>query len=185
MKNNIRFNSDIFKEMILYITEKCENKEKFGNTHLNKILYYSDLFWYGEHGVPMSGEEYVKDRYGARAKHVLPVVRELKRDGFLKVKKVSFFDKQQKKPVLLKPVSYRFLNEDQMQHIDKFIDKLGNLTAKELADYAHEDISYKILEKNETIPYESVFFLKPTKLKNLTKEDIEWANSVIDEYEAD
>ncbi len=186
MKSNTplsMFSMAIFKEMILYITERCGDKETYAYTHLNKILYYSDLFWYGEYGTSLSGETYAKDKYGARATHMMTAENELRKEGYLKIKPVVFFKKSQKKPILLKSPSYKNLTKKQQMHIDQFINKLGGLTAMEVTDYAHKDISYSILKMKKPIPYESVFFLKPTKEEDLTEDDLKWAESAIQEYE--
>jgi len=176
-------NIEMLKEMVMYITEKCKMKDTFAYTHLNKILHYSDMFWYGEHGSSISGETYIKQKFGPISKHIKIVERLLKKDGFMDVKAIPFWNREQKKPISLKSYPYRLLTEQQKQHLNKFIDWLGNKTAAELREYAKTDLSYSILDKGSEIPYDSVYFLKQTKKEDITEDDLKWANEVIEEYE--
>src|SRR5437660_6974881 len=47
-----------YKELVLYICQKCATDQKFGATKLNKILYFSDFLAYAELGEPITGFEY-------------------------------------------------------------------------------------------------------------------------------
>ncbi len=44
-------------ELILYIADKCENDPHFGKTKLNKILFFSDMLYYGFFGNAITGVE--------------------------------------------------------------------------------------------------------------------------------
>ncbi len=172
---------EMLKEMVMYITENCHHKSTFAYTHLNKILHYSDLHWFGEHGKSISLETYVKEKFGAIPVHVKDAEKELK--GYLKIQKNLFKGKEQNKPIAIKSYPYRKLTEEQKKHIDKFINKFADWTAVQVQEYAKSDLAYKILNKGEEIPPNSIFFLKQTKKEDVTEDDLKWANDVIVEYE--
>src|SRR5690349_20186889 len=47
-----------FKELILYICQKCATDPKFGATKLDKLLYFSDFLAYAQLGELITGFEY-------------------------------------------------------------------------------------------------------------------------------
>jgi hypothetical protein len=49
---DFRFDKEKFKELVLYLAEKCETDPSFGVTKLNKLLYYCDFVAYSELGKP-------------------------------------------------------------------------------------------------------------------------------------
>jgi len=174
---------EMLKEMVMYISEKCKNIDTYAYTHLNKILHYSDIFWFAIHDESLSGEVYVKDKYGARATNVKIAELKLVSDGYLQVQPKLFHNQWQSKPVVCKQYNYKLLTEEQKHHIDKFIRKLANRTASEVKKFNHEDFGWKTLKKNEVIPYESVFFLKPKK--PISKKTMNWAKGVVREFESE
>jgi hypothetical protein len=176
------FDKEIFKEMILYISERCKDKANFGSIHLNKILHYSDLLWYGHTGESISGETYLREKHGQVSKHLVEVRDELIREGFLEIVERPYFDYIQKRPVVKREVEFVKLSKEQREFIDTIIAELVDLTATYISEkIAHEDLSWQYLNNGEEIPYESVFFRRKN---SLTEEDIAWANQEIEEYEA-
>ena len=57
-RKEIEFDEVKFRELLVYIANKCENDIYFGATKLNKILFYSDFICYYMHGKPITGAEY-------------------------------------------------------------------------------------------------------------------------------
>jgi hypothetical protein len=179
-----KFDREIFKEMILFISAQCKNKPTYGSTILNKILYYSDFFWYGMYGDSISGETYVRRDYGAAPKHLLSARDSLKKKGILDMIEVDYHGNLQKRPVVTGSVNYKKLTKEQMEHINKIISEIDDYTAKDVSEkIAHRDLPWNYLKDGDEIPYETVFFLRPTKKTDLTKQDFEWAEKVIDEFE--
>ena len=180
----MKFDREIFEEMILYISEKCKDEPNFGSVLLNKILYYSDVLWFGLHGEAISGERYIRDDHGPRADDWYWVKDSLQKEGFLDVIEKSFHGKTQKRPVVKKAIEYNKLSKKQRTHIDEVISELVPHTASVVSEFSHGNLSWKYLENGEEIPYETVFFLKPTKKKDLTDKELKWADDVIEEFEA-
>src|SRR3989337_1094906 len=58
------FDEDKFRELIIYVANKCEGDIYFGATKLNKILFYSDFVAYYLHGKPITGAEYKALEWG-------------------------------------------------------------------------------------------------------------------------
>src|SRR5690606_3540341 len=64
-RNSIpEFSSTKFKQIFLYILEKCAGKPNVGETVLNKLLYFSDFNYYELYEEHLSGLKYRKLPYG-------------------------------------------------------------------------------------------------------------------------
>ncbi len=177
------FDRELLKEMILYISERCQDKPTFGSTHLNKILHYSDFLFYAQTGEPISGEIYLRQKHGQIPKHLVEVREELINEGKLIMVERQYFGRTQKRPVLASPTHYELLTPEQREFIDGVISALIDYSAAEVSEQiAHEDLSWAYLENDEEIPYETVFFRRSNPI---THETMAWAKSVIDEYEED
>ena len=49
-----------FKQVLLYILNKCGQKPNVGKTVLNKLLYFADFNYYEKYFESITGVEYVK-----------------------------------------------------------------------------------------------------------------------------
>lgn len=177
------FDRELFKEMILYIAERCQDKPAFGSTHLNKILHYSDFLFYAQTGAPISGETYLRQKHGQIPKHLVEVREELINEGKLIMVERQYFGRKQQRPVLASPIHYELLTLAQREFIDGVIAALIDYSAVEVSEQiAHEDLSWTYLENDEEIPYETVFFRRSNPIAH---ETMAWAKSVINEYEDD
>src|SRR5260370_23975101 len=78
-----------FRELVLYICEKCATDPKFGATKLNKILYFSDFLAYGNFGEPITGFEYQREKNGPVPKRLLPIRNAMIQSGELAVQPVK------------------------------------------------------------------------------------------------
>ena len=176
------FDKELFKELILYISERCQDKPSFGSTHLNKILHYADFFWYASTGDSISGEKYIRQKHGQIPKHLMQVRDELVKEGKLTIEEQQYFGKTQKRPVVVPPVHYQKLTDAQKEFIDEVVSVIADYSAKDLSEkIAHEDLAWQYLNNDEEIPYETVFFRRKNAV---SEETMAWAQSVVDEYEA-
>lgn len=168
------FDQETFKEMILYISERCQDKLQFDTARLEKVLHYSDFFWYGHTGASISGETYLRRQHGPTPKHLEETLEKLVRDGFLEVIKKPRVDYTQKKPVIKKPCELNKLSKEQAEFIDTVIVDVVDLAV------AREDIFWQYLGNGEEIPYETVFF---RRRQSLSPSELDEAQDFIDRYE--
>src|SRR4051794_3864926 len=89
---------DKLRELIIYISERCETDPRFGAVNLNKILFYSDFVAYGKTGKSITGQPYQRLKQGPAPKRLLPVRREMM-DTDLAIKKADYYGRQQERPV--------------------------------------------------------------------------------------
>jgi len=175
------FDQAVLKEMILYISARCQDRPAFGSIHLNKMLHYADFFWYAQTGESMSGEAYLRQKHGQVPKHLLQARNELVNEGKLAIEDRQYFGKIQKRPIALPPFNYQKLTDEQKQFLDEIITALADYSATEVSEQiAHEDLARQYLKNDEAIPYETVFFRRKNAV---SEETMVWAQSAIGEYE--
>lgn len=72
-----------FRELILYISQKCADDSTFGSVKLNKILFFSDFLTYAEFGEPITGFVYQKLANGPAPNRLLPIRNDMIEKGDL------------------------------------------------------------------------------------------------------
>ena len=66
-----------FRELVLYISQKCANDPRFGLVKLNKILFLSDFLAFAHYGEPITGFEYQKLEQGPAPRRLLPLRKQM------------------------------------------------------------------------------------------------------------
>src|ERR1041384_212988 len=98
----IVFDEHKFRELVLYIADRCQDDPRFGATKLNKILFYADFLHYGESGTPLTGATYRKLEHGPAPKQLLPTQTKLVSDGSAALSKRERYGYVQKRIVALR-----------------------------------------------------------------------------------
>lgn len=163
------FDKPKFRELILYIANRCQDDSYFGATKLNKQLFFSDFFAYGELGHAITGARYQKLPQGPAPIELLPVMQELEDEGAVTtdVRKVGPYD--QKRPVALREADTSVFTGDELELVDDIISKLWHLSATRISDLSHTmSVGWTVAKKNEVIPYETVYLIPPA---NMTEQD--------------
>lgn len=164
-----------FRELILYICEKCAADPKYGATKLNKILYFSDFLGYARFGEPITGFEYQREKNGPVPKRLVPVRNEMIRDGELAMQPVKLVSgRVQHRYVNLREPRLEFFRPEQIALVDSIVEKFWGFNADEVSDFSHQMVGWKIAEPGESIPYESVFI----SAAPLTEADIQRAKEL-------
>ncbi len=174
------------KALILYISENYQDKEHFGKTMLNKLLYFSDFNYYEWTGSLISGAEYKKLPYGPVPTDITNVLEEMVREGMIALKEEKVGDYTQVKIVPLEHADTSFFDEIDAKNkqteagytpyedlppakhiVDTVLDKYRNWKAVNLSDLSHEDTPYKATKKfGDVIQPELVFYRSPAFIVN-------------------
>lgn len=159
MKNT--FNKEKFKEVLHYIVFKVGALENFGKTVLYKILYFSDFDYYELRERFITGEKYFKLTNGPAPSDFDLVISELINEYKIKSINTTYKKFSQIKFISLYHPKLYLLSADEIQLIDKVINKLSNMNATQISSYSHEDMPWKATENNKEIDYELVFYRSP------------------------
>lgn len=168
--DQIVFNRPKFKQLVLYIVEKC-GAEALGNTKLHKILYFADMLFFVQSGHSITGEQYLKQRFGPTARHLTAILSELQHEGAVDISEVDYYGFKKKHYKLVSKSDYRLLQDrDELQMVEAVIDRLIGQSAKEVSEISHA-VPWQLVEMGETIPYYTAFGLTDVEVND---EDIEW-----------
>lgn len=147
-----------FKNVLLYILEKCAGKPNVGETVLYKLLYFSDFNYYELYEEHLSGARYRKLPYGPVPRRFESIVNGMIDKGELKKIKTEYYDKIQTRYLPLVKADLRQLNAGEKEVIDKVIEQMSDWSASAISNYSHNDIPWKASKEGEEINYELAFY---------------------------
>jgi hypothetical protein len=156
-----------FRELIVYVSERCQGDPSFGFVKLNKVLYFADFMAFERFGQPLTGMTYQKLEHGPAARAMPPIMNELVAEGAIRIEVVPRFGKPQKRAVPQRPANTDIFYPDEMALVDEVITYLDGRSAREVSDISH-DIRWESVQLGDAIPYEFIFF----EAGKLTEEDI-------------
>jgi hypothetical protein len=158
-----------FAELMLYISNECEQDPKFGATKLNKILFYSDFLAYANLGNSITGAEYQKLDHGPGPRRIKSIRRNLEQQGALIVKKVALRDgRVQERIIPKRKPNLELFGSEEIKVVDEVIKQLWGHDADAVSKLSHYEIGWQLARLNETIPYGTIFLSD----KALNDEDI-------------
>jgi len=171
------FNINKLKQMIVFISKANEDNPRFGSTVLNKMLWYSDFYWFGYTGKSISNDNYVKREFGPTPQNFLQARRDLIESGILTIEDVSFYGKPQKRPIVKHDYEDDLLSKDEKDFIMDVVKQFRYMTGKEISEASHT-VPWQIADEGDIIPYETIH----GQYKNfIPKTTFEWAMGVIKE----
>jgi len=153
-------NLEKFKEVLLYILNKVGSKPNIGETVLYKLLYFTDFDFYEKYEEQLIGATYIKNHYGPTPVEFEKIVAEIMNKEIMKVKS-SYFNYPQRKYLPLRRADLSKLKANEIEVIDKVLDRLSDMNATQISEYSHNDVPWLTTEDNEVIEYESVFYRTP------------------------
>lgn len=150
-----------FKNILLYILERCAGKPNVGETVLYKLLYFSDFNYYELYEEHLSGARYRKLPYGPVPLSFEKIVTSMIEKGEIKKIKTEYFNKLQTRYLPLAKPDLTKLLASQKEIIDKVIDQMSDWSAASISTYSHNDMPWKASKEGEIINYELAFYREP------------------------
>jgi hypothetical protein len=146
------------RELILYIARNSEGDRKFGSVKLNKILFYADRQTFARLGKPITGQHYQKLERGPAPRCLVPVRAELEKDGAIAIRsEPTVYGNPLRRILALREPNTDGFSVAELQIVDQIIHAMWEWDGTEASDLSHNDVGWKIVAMNETIPYETVF----------------------------
>ncbi len=161
MNEGIEYYPEKLKSAIHYIINKCGLNRNVGRTVIYKLLYFSDFNFYELYEIPITGEKYIKKPNGPISPNFMDLKDELISEGKIKedVEKVINYNRY--RYTSLKEPDISCLNRKEISIIDDTINRISSMSAKEISDYSHGDMPWKVAESDEELDYEFVFYRAP------------------------
>jgi antitoxin SocA-like protein len=172
-------NDKRFKELVLYVSQKCANDPTFGATKLNKILFYADFLAYANLGEPITGFEYQKLRWGPAPRRLIPVQAEMIERGELVLQPVHLLGgKIQKRTINLRNPDLSVFKAEEIALVDEVIEALQSARAEAVSELSHRLVGWKVVQEGESIPYNTIFLSD----EPLTEAEIERGRELARQY---
>lgn len=151
-------NINKFKNVLLYILERCSGKPNVGETVLNKLLYFSDFNYYELYEEHLTGANYKKLPYGPVPQKLDAVIEQMIDMKQVEIIKTDYRGFPQKRFVPLEKADLTKLKASEKNVIDKVIDQMSDWSANAISDYSHKDLPWEVTEIGKDISYELAFY---------------------------
>jgi Protein of unknown function (DUF4065) len=141
------------KELILYVSDRCELHPRFGATKLNKILFYADFVAYAKLGRPITGTEYQRLPQGPAPRRLLPLKAQLIANREAVEREKHVYSRIQKRIIPLREADLSRFTADEISIVDRVIGALEGKSADDVSELSHQFPGWELAEDRETIPY--------------------------------
>jgi transcriptional regulator with XRE-family HTH domain len=160
-----------FKNVLLYILERCAGKPNVGETVLYKLLYFSDFNYYELYEEHLTGAKYRKLPYGPVPQKLNTIIGQMMERGQIQRIKTKYFDKLQIRYIPLVKANLTELLASEKEVIDKVIEQLSDWSAAAISNYSHKDMPWLASKEGEEINYELAFYRDaPFSVRNYGEE---------------
>jgi transcriptional regulator with XRE-family HTH domain len=150
-----------FKNVLLYILERCAGKPNVGETVLFKLLYFSDFNYYELYEEHLTGARYRKLPYGPVPQKLDTIIGQMIEKKQLQRVKTEYHGYPQTRYLPLEKADLTELLASEKEIIDRVIEQMSDWSAAMLSNYSHGDKPWKASKEGEEINYELVFYRRP------------------------
>ena len=147
-----------FKNVLLYILERCAGKPNVGETVLYKLLYFCDFNYYELYEEHLTGAAYRKLPFGPVPQKIDSIIGQMMESSQIQRIKTAYFDKIQTRFIPLVKADLTELRASEKEVIDKVIEQMGDWTATTISNYSHKDLPWEVSDEGEVISYELALY---------------------------
>ena len=156
-----------FKNVLLYILERCAGKPNVGETVLYKLLYFSDFNYYELYEEHLTGAKYRKLPYGPVPQKLDTMIGQMMEKGQIQRIKTEHYDKIQTRYIPLIKADLTTLKASEKEVIDRVIQQMSDWSAAAISNYSHMDMPWLASKEGEEINYELAFYREaPFSVRN-------------------
>ena len=172
MQEEFGFDREKFKDAVHFVIHHVGDnggRNSLGTTKLHKALYYSDILRFLDTGQPLTGEDYLRQRFGPTARHLAWAIQELEKERRISVSRVNYFGFAKSEYAADAAFRSNRLASDEIALITHVIEFVCQHTAHEISEFSHDEV-WSSVAMGERIPYYAAFAMLPAEL---TEDDIE------------
>lgn len=147
-----------FKNVLLYILERCAGKPNVGETVLYKLLYFSDFNYYELYEEHLTGAKYRKLPYGPVPQKLDIIIHQMIDKGQLQRVKTEYHGYPQTRYLPLEKSDLTELKASEKEVIDRVIEQMSDWSAAMISDYSHKDLPWEVTDEGKEISYELAFY---------------------------
>ncbi len=144
------FDYEKFCAMVLFFAHKSTELLK---TKLMKLLNYSDMIFYKENGISISGARYAHLPYGPVPENFDILLGTMAADHIAHIE--VFYDNGYEKHQVIpeEEVPEGILSEDELEVMERIYQKFANYGSVDISNYSHKEKGYHATKKGEIISY--------------------------------
>jgi transcriptional regulator with XRE-family HTH domain len=150
-----------FKNILLYILERCAGKPNVGETVLYKLLYFADFNHFEEHEKFLTEAVYRKLPYGPVPLHLDKVFEKMISEDEIQKINTTYYNYPQTRYLPLKKANIDILSGAEKETLDQVIDRYSDWSASAISAFSHKDIPWRATEEGDVIDYELAFYREP------------------------
>lgn len=163
-----------FKNVLLYILERCAGKPNVGETVLYKLLYFADFNYYELYEEHLTGAKYRKLPYGPVPQKLDTIINQMIDNNQLQRVKTEYHGYPQTRYLPLIKANLTELKASEKEIIDRVIEQMSDWSASAITDYSHKDMPWLASKEGEEINYELTFYRDaPYSVRNYGNESEE------------
>lgn len=147
-----------FKNVLLYILERCAGKPNVGETVLYKLLYFSDFNYYELYEEHLTGASYRKLPFGPVPQKLDTIIGQMIKRSQLQRVKTECYGYPQIRYLPLEKADLTELRASEKEIIDRVIEQMSDWSAAAISNYSHKDMPWLASKEGEEINYELVFY---------------------------
>lgn len=156
-----------FKNVLLYILERCAGKPNVGETVLYKLLYFSDFNYYELYEEHLTGANYRKLPFGPVPQNLDTIMNQMMDSNQIQRVKTEYHGYPQTRYLPLEKADLTELKASEKEIIDRVIEQMSDWSAAAVSNYSHKDIPWMASKEGEDINYELVFYREaPFSVRN-------------------
>jgi transcriptional regulator with XRE-family HTH domain len=160
-----------FKNVLLYILERCAGKPNVGETVLYKLLYFADFNYYELYEEHLTGARYRRLPYGPVPQQLDTFLAQMIEKGQLQKVKSQYHGYAQTRYLPLEKADLTELRASEKETIDRVIEQMSDWSAAAISNYSHKDMPWLASKEGEEINYELVFYREaPFSVRNYGEE---------------
>jgi len=147
-----------FKNVLLYILERCAGKPNVGETVLYKLLYFADFNYYELYEEHLTGAKYRKMPFGPVPQKLDAILGQMIEKGQLHRVKTEYHGYPQTRYLPLMKADLTELKASEKEIIDRVIEQMSDWSASAISNYSHKDMPWLASKEGEEINYELAFY---------------------------
>lgn len=162
---------DKFKNILLYILERCAGKPNVGETVLYKLLYFADFNYYELYEEHLTGAKYRKLPFGPVPQKLDTIMSQMMEQNQLQRIKTDYHGFSQSRYIPLEKPDLTLLKASEKEVIDKVIAQFSDWSAAAISAWSHKDMPWLASKEGEDIDYELAFYREaPFSVRNYGNE---------------
>lgn len=151
-------NVEKFKNVLLYILERCAGKPNVGETVLYKLLYFSDFNYYELYEEHLTGAKYKKLQFGPVPQRLTAILSNMMEAKELDRIVTDYYGLTQTRYIPLRKPDLQELMASEKDVIDRVIDQMSDWSATSISEYSHKDMPWLATDDGKEISYELAFY---------------------------